>query len=54
MIKEITEPLAKMTIKIIEDAKKILEEKKIEEYTEEDMLIITAAYKISNMIKVRK
>ena len=54
MINDITEPLAEITIKIIKDAMKILEEKKKEEYTEEDMLIITAAYKMCNIVKERK
>lgn len=51
MIEEIIKPTLEIGKNIIEEAKKIVEEKKPEEYTEEDLFIIDIAFKLIQLGK---
>ena len=50
---DVANELVKISEKIIREAIKILEEKKPEEYTEEDIRKIIIAHKISKIVKKR-
>lgn len=51
MIKEMTGPTIEMSQSIVDEAIKILKEKKQEDFTKEDLIILKTAYKLCKLAK---